>query len=275
MCRTAERTLRGLAAVVLLASGSVEARAQRQVGHVARIAETRGRFVDASSRGELWQTGGLRAPIRREAPLRTRDILRLRERVHVELRFQTPPLETNAYLGSQRLSAVGSYEILTDSVGDVSRLQLVVRQGVLVVEHARGGLLVFAAGIRTRVIGTTALFAVDSGGTSGTLFVQEGHIAFPDYGIDAVGANRAWRLQAGRRPVELVLAGPERSRLQNEVKYTTESVWRAVRPWWQRPAFYVPALAGAGVSACAVAGCFGGDGGGGTAQGGVAITIPE
>jgi hypothetical protein len=270
VCRTARTTLSAIGLLAMLAAPS---HAQQEVGFVARIAEKKGHFVDSTSRAELWRTNGaLRVQVRRAAPLLYQDIVRLRERIVIDLSFRQPELETDVYLGSRQLADVGSYEILRDWVGNVGGLQLVVKQGVMIVEHARGELLAVAAGIRTRIFGTTVLFAVDADDAAGTVFVREGHIAFLDYGIDATGRNRAWRLQRGQAPVELVLTGPELKRWQQEVEYTTQSVWHRT-PFWQAAKFLVPAAAVAGGIGCLAAGCFsGGDHG---SQGGVVITIPE
>jgi hypothetical protein len=261
--------LSGVVLLALLAGTGVA----QEVGHVARIAEKKGVFVDATTRAELWRMGGeLRSQVRRADTLLYRDIVRLRDRIIIDLQFRQSALETNVYLGSRQLSDVGSYEILRDSVGDVSGLMLVVRQGVMVVEHARGQLLVLAAGIRTRIFGTTVVFHVEPGEAQATAFLREGRISFPDYNMDEGGRDRAWRLQPGRPPVELVLTGQELRRWQQEVKYTTQSVWQA-RAFWQNPSFLVPAAAiVAGGVGCLAAGCF--DGGGETSTGGVVVTIP-
>jgi hypothetical protein len=267
--RTMWTTLSAIGVLALLATPS---HAQQKVGFVARIAEKKGHFVDSTTRAELWRTGDLRVQVRRAAPLLYQDIVRLRERIVIDLSFRQPELETDVYLGSRQLADVGSYEILRDSVGSVGGLELVVKQGVMIVEHARGGLLAVAAGIRTRIFGTTVLFAVDADDAAGTVFVREGHIAFPDYGIDAPGGNRAWHLRRGQAPVELILTGPELRRWQQEVEYTTQSVWHRT-PFWQTPKFLLPAAAVAGGIGCLAAGCFSaGDQG---SQGGVVITIPE
>lgn len=259
-----------LSAVGLLVLSAGAARAQ-EVGFVSRIAEKKGHFVDSTTRAELWRTGTLRLQVKRSAPLLFQDIVRLRERIVVDLSFRQPSLETNVYLGSRQLADVGSYEILRDSVGTVGGLQLVVKQGVMIIQHAHGGLLAVAADIRVRIFGTTVLFVVEPDGASGTMFVQEGHIAFPDYGIDASGRNRAWHLQRGQPPTELTLTDPELKRWQQEVKYSTQSVWHRT-PFWQSPAFLVPAAAVVGGVGCLAAGCFGGNN---DSRGGVVITIPE
>lgn len=244
-----------------------------QVGRVARIAEKKGVFVDSTSRAELWRAGGsLPAHVRLADTLAYQDIVRLRERIILDLQFRQSALETDVYLGSQQLSEVGNYEILRDSIGEVSGLTMVVRQGVMVIDHARGQLLVLAAGIRTRIFGTTVLFQVDSAAAMGTVYLQAGHIGFPDYGLDATGKDRAWRLEAGRPPVELQLTAQELRQWRQELKYVTRSVWQT-KAFWQKPEFFVPAAAiVAGGVGCAAAGCFGG--GDETSLGGISVTIP-
>jgi hypothetical protein len=247
----------------------------QQVARVARIAEKKGVFVDSTSGAELWRSGGaLRTHVRRADTLLVQDIVRLRERIIVDLQFRQSALETDVYLGSRQLSQVGNYEILRDSVGVVGGLTMVVKQGVMVIDHARGQLLALASGIRVQIFGTTVLFQVDPGEATGTVFLQEGHIGFPDYALDARGKDRAWRLQAGQPPVELQLTGQEVKRWRQEVKYSTQSVWQT-KAFWQKPQFFVPAVAVvAGGLGCAAAGCFGGGDGGGTSSGGITVTIP-
>ncbi len=260
-----------LGAVLLLlplASGLTQ-----QVGRVARIAEKKGVLVDSTSGAELWRSGGaLRAHVRLADTLLYQDIVRLRERIVLDLQFRQSAVETDVYLGSRRLSQVGNYEILRDSVGNVSGLTMVVKQGVMVVDHARGQLLILAAAIRTRVFGTTVLFQVDPGEATGTVFLQEGHIDFPDYNLDAKGKDRAWRLHAGQPPVELPLTAEEVKHWRQELKYITHSVWQS-KAFWQKPQFFVPAAAVVvGGLGCAAAGCFGD--GNGTSLGGITVTIP-
>jgi hypothetical protein len=274
--RSAARSLLLTACSSLLLGGA--ARAQQEVGVVSRIAEKKGKFVDQTSRAELWRTGGeLHMQVKRSAPVLLRDIVRLRERIFINLSFDQPAFKTEVYLGSTETSVLGSYEILQDSVGAVSGLELVVKQGVMVVDHARGELLVLANGIRTKIFGTTALFVVDSISGEGTAYLSEGHLSFPDYGMDATGTNRVWRLRPGQPPVEVFAPAADPERWQRQVKYTTQSVWHAT-PFWQTPGFLLPAAAVvAGGVGCMATSCLGGGGGGGVgpgSRGGVVVTIP-
>lgn len=248
--------------------------AQQEVGVVARIAETKGKYVDQTSRAELWRTTG-RMQVKRDAPVLTRDLVRMHERIFINISFKNPAFDTEAYFGSTEISAVGSYEIMENTVGTVSGLQLVVKQGVMVVEHARGELLVLAAGIRTRIFGTTMLFAVDSAAGEAIAYLREGSLSFADYDIEAKGHDRVWRLRPGQAPVEVFAPAANPQRWQQETKYTTESVWKGT-PFWQTPAFLIPAGAVvAGGIGCAAAGCFSGDDGDGRSTGTVTVNIPE
>jgi hypothetical protein len=260
-----------LLSCLLLASGVA---AQREVGVVARIAEQKGKFVDQTSRAELWRSTG-RLQVKRDARVLTRDLVRMHERAYINISFKNPAFETEAFFGSTEISAVGSYEIQEDTVGLVSGLQLVVKQGVMVVDHARGELLVLAAGIRTRIVGTTMLFVVDSVAGEGLAYLRDGSFSFPDYGVEAKGNDRVWRLRPGQAPVELFAPAADPARWHREVQYTTETVWKGT-PFWQTPAFLIPTVAVvAGGIGCAAAGCFSGDDGPGTSTGSVSATIPE
>jgi hypothetical protein len=256
------------------------AAAQQTVGVIAKIAEKRGKFLEQTSRAELWRTSALRMQVTRAAPLLSRDIVRLRERIFVNLSFNQPAFTTEVYLGSTESSVSGSYEILESSIDTLPGLQLVVKQGVMVVDHARGELLVvagaIAGAIRARIFGTTVLFAVDSASGTGTVYLSEGHLSFPDYGIDARGSNRVWRVRAGQPPVEVFAPAADPARWQHQVEYTSESVWQTT-PFWQSPWFLVPAAAavGGGVACLATSCLTDGEGLPVGSRGGVDVTIPE
>src|SRR5262249_41244822 len=94
----------GLRNVLLIASvcflPPVDAHAQQQVGIVARIAEKKGHYVDQTSRAELWRAGDLSAQVKRDSPILVRDIVRLRDRIYLNLSFDQPAFKTEVYLGS-------------------------------------------------------------------------------------------------------------------------------------------------------------------------------
>jgi hypothetical protein len=251
----------------------------QDVGNVARIAEEQGMLVESTRWAEIWHASQLPSQVRKKDRVAIRDIVRLRRRITVELDINRPDLVTKAFLGSHKLSAVGGYEILPGSLDKLSALQLVVKQGVLVVEHARGQLMAVACSTRVKVIGTTVLFQVDSLTQTGTVFLLDGHISYVDYDMDETGQNRAWRVKPGQRPQEFVPTGGELKQWRHEVDYATHTVWRST-PFWQKPSFLLPAAAVvAGAVGCAAAGCFsGGDGSSvgppGTSRGGIDVTIP-
>ena len=260
-------------ATLLHGTGSAQS-----VGKVVRIAQNKGEDLAETTRAEIWSTGTqLRSQVRQNAPLLARDLVRLRERIIVGLDLLQPNLVTRVYLGSDKRTPVGSYEILPGTVASLNALQLVVKQGVMVVEHARGELLVVANGISTKILGTTVLFEVDSLAKTGTVFLQEGHIVFPDYRMDETGENRAWRVRPGQRPEEFIPTGNQVKQWRHEVRYATHSVWHKT-PFWQTPGFLIPAAAVvAGGIGCIAAGCLDGGEGvpvPGTSSGGIDITIP-
>ncbi len=266
-------TRKGLARVVLsvltLSAALFEGAVAQapQVGLVERILEARGRPIPTTEHATILRPEGALS-VRADAPLFFRDIVRVtRSGVLLDLRFVREDLESRAILGT-RLEDVGIYEILDSTVAGLTRLQLVVRQGVLVVEHAAGELEAVAAGIRARFTGTTVLFRVDETESSGIVYLMEGTMYYPDYDLTVTGPDRAWALRRGERPVPLTLA-PEAHRLwQREIAHNASSAWRP--PFWRRPAFYLPAaaaLAGGGVYLLTR--------NGETAEGTVTIRIPR
>jgi hypothetical protein len=270
---------KGILLAVVMATLLHDAGGGQDVGKVARIAEKQGEDLKETKRAEIWSTGAeFRSQVRQNAPLLVRDLVRLRERIIVGLDLWQPGFATRVYLGSHKLSPVGGFEILPGTVSSLSALQLVVKQGVMVVEHARGELLVVANGISTKILSTTVLFEVDSLAKTGIVFLQEGHIRFPAYDVEGIGQNRAWRLRPNQPPEEFVPTGNQLKQWRHEVQYSTQSVWHRT-PFWQKPSFLLPAAAVlAGGIGCVAAGCL--DGGGsnvdvpGTSRGGVDITIP-
>jgi hypothetical protein len=277
------RCLQVTAVLLLAGTGTVGAQQRMDappaaMGVVARIAEKKGKFLERTSRAELWRSSALGVQVKRADPVLPRDIVRLRERVFINLSFNRPAFSTEVYLGSTETAATGSYEILENSLDTLGGLQLVVKQGVMVVDHARGKLLVIAGNIRNRirVFGTTVLFAVDSASDSATVYVSEGHISFPDYGIDVRGSNRVWQLRAGQAPIEVFPPKAAPERWQRQVEYTSQSVWHGTS-FWHSAAFLVPAATVVGGSvACLATKCLdhGTDIPAGS-RGGVDVTIPE
>jgi hypothetical protein len=212
------------------------------VGIVSRIKE-RQRDVQSSQRAQLWRVGE-GGPVHRDLTLRNHDIIRLQQRVFVDLGFFSDEIESRIVLGSRTLGAQGAYEISENTVDDIGGIELVVRQGVMVVEHVRGRLTTVASGVRTRIFGTTVMVSVAEDGSEAHFYLPEGSIGFTEWAdlarLEAGADGRAWRLRPGERPEELVISPQMRQRWRDEIQYNALDVWRST-PFWQRPQFYVPA----------------------------------
>lgn len=255
------------AAILLATNGQAQ-----QVGQIERIADRSEKEITETPDARLVRTGNTQ-PARKDADLFRNDLMQLlRSGIVVNLRFEREQSDTRVYLGSRKLAAEGTYRIEENTTEALGRLQLVVVQGVMVIEHATGELMTIAANIRVRIFGTTVLFQVDESGTEGFLYLSEGHISFPDFGIDASGTDRAWRLQSGLPPVEIDPGRQMRRRWRREIQYNTASVWQAT-PFWQKPGFYIPAtVAAVGLAVGIVASTSGDDG---PVEGDVVITLPD
>jgi hypothetical protein len=215
-----------------------------EVGIVSRIKDHE-RDVPSTQRAQLWRVGE-GGPIHRELPLRNHDIIRLGQQVFLDLGFFGEDIESRAILGTRSLSAQGAYTVQENTVDDIGGLELVVRQGVMVVEHVRGRLTTVAAGVRTRIFGTTVLLSVNEDGNEAHFYLPEGSVGFTqwtDLAFVEAGANgRAWRLREGERPEELLITAQMRDRWRDEVRYNSTQVWQTTpTPFWQKPQFYVPA----------------------------------
>lgn len=243
-----------------------------EVGIVSRIRE-RKKEVETTGRAQIWRIGE-GGPVRQEAPLLDQDIVQMGRQVFLDIGFFGPNLESRAILGTRSLSDRGTYVIQRDTIDQLGGMELVVRQGVIVVEHVRGRLTAVAAGIRTEIFGTTVLIRVDESEDTGLLYLKEGSIGFtgfPDLDrIQAGASGRIFRLEQGRPPLEVMLAPDARRRWENELEYNRQSVWRA-RPFWQQPRFLIPAAAVAVVGAAVVLTAGGSD----RATGNVVISVLE
>jgi hypothetical protein len=233
--------------LVLLFVGAPALPAGGQDGGVAiveRIKERRTE-VDASRRAQIWRVGHS-GPARKEALLQLHDVVRMRRQVFLDLSFFGDDLESRVILGTRNLTEQGNYEIRENTVDELGGLEIIVRQGVMVVEHGRGRLSAIAAGIRTDIFGTTALLFVDDTGQTGRVYLPEGTIGFPDWPglerLEAGQAGRSWALTAGAEPREIPLGPDARRRWERELGHNASSVWDPV-PFWQRPHYYIPAAA--------------------------------
>lgn len=244
-------TAAGLLLFVFLICGEPAIAQEPEVGVISRIKEQK-KEVATTQRAQIWRVGE-GGPARRQAPLRDQDIVRIGRQVFLDLDLFGEELESRIVLGTRTLAEQGAYEIRQNTVDELAGLELVVRQGVLVVEHTRGRLTTVAAGIRTRIFGTTVLIAVDDDGEEAHLYLPEGHIGFPEWedlqSLQTTGEARSWRLRQGQRPEELTVLPDAQRRWAEELRHNTQSVWRST-PFWQQPRFLIPAgiaLVGAGI----------------------------
>lgn len=214
-----------------------------EVGIVARIKDHK-KDVSSTQRAQLWRVGE-GGPVRRQLPLRDEDIIRLGQNIFLDLGLFGEDIESRVVLGTRTLSTAGAYTIRHDAIDELGGIELVVRQGVLVVEHVRGRLTTVAAGVRTRIFGTTVMISADEDGTEAHFYLPEGRIGFVEWDdlsmLEAGETGRAWRLREGERPEEVIITAQMRQRWSDEVRYNTRQVWQTRPPFWQRPEFYVPA----------------------------------
>lgn len=247
---------------------------QTEVGIISRIREHK-KEVSATSRAQIWRVGES-GPAHQEARLREQDLLQMGREVFLDIGLFDSDLESRVILGTRSLNDRGAYLIQRDTIGQLGGMEVVVRQGVMVVEHVRGRLTAVAAGIRTQIFGTTVLIRVDETEEAGLLYLREGRIGFTEWpdlqNIEADRSGRIFRLTQGEPPVEVTLAADARRRWEEELEYNARSVWRST-PFWQRPEFLIPAAVavGAGIGAA----IFLSGGGRETARGTVVITIPQ
>jgi hypothetical protein len=188
-----------------------------------------------------------RKPARQRDALHVREIVELLEPYYVRANLHFGETRSRVVAGSSgaRVDTVvlqrrGAYEILRNRVDPLSGLELRIRHGVIVIEHAAGRLDAWASGTLMRIRGTTALVAVDSTQTEALCFLREGHIEFPEYGIETEGVNVAWRLREGVAPERLVLTAGAQRQLIREVHHLSSGVWSPPRPFYLRPEFYIP-----------------------------------
>lgn len=292
---TRRRTYRGfcrwgwlgvIAFCLLCPAPAVHAQGE-EVGSIEEIREggERGEEVREPAPGVLLTLSPsyTRKAAQRRAALHIREIVELLEPYYVRASLRYGGTRSQLYIGSTgaRLDDVdlkrsGAYEILPSGVDPLSGLELRIRHGVIVVEQAAGQLDAFVKGTLTSIFGTTVLFATDSTSADAFLFLREGHIAFPNYGIEFRGQDAAWRLRAGIAPEPVRLDVAEWQQLRQEVEFLSADLWAVSRPFYQRPSFYVPAavaVVGAGVAAAIL--LSGGDDDGGRVGGEVIVRIPH
>lgn len=257
--RVCLRLWRPLLLASLALGPAAEALAQREtVGSIEEMRRDR-RSVDSTDAVRLTSSPAYtRKPARKRDVLHTGELVELLEPYYVRAKLSYGSTRTRIYAGSSgepiraiELQQRGAYEIRPSGVDPLSGLELHIRHGVLVVDHAAGRLDTWVRGTLMRVFGTTVLFATDSTSTEAFCFLREGHVTFPEYGIDASGSDVMWRLRDGLPPERLAMSVAERGLLRHEVEHLTNDVWSSgPRPLWKKPGFYLPvgaAVLGAGL----------------------------
>lgn len=261
--RGARRARAAVAALVLLGAGGSAAPAVRaQPATVGRIEELRQDRAPVDSTRAVRLTSRpayARKAARRADALHDREFVELLEPFYVRSSLAYGTTRTRVVAGSSggtvgsfELQRRGGYEVRQNRFAPLTGLELQIRHGVLLIEHAAGEIDAWAGATRMRITGTTVLVSADSSRADALCFLREGHVAFPEYGITFEGRDVAWRLRDGVRPERLTLGAADEARLQREVRHLSTDVWRAhARPLWRRPRFYLPvggaALVGAGV----------------------------
>lgn len=247
---------------------------QTDVGIISRIREQK-KEVSATSRAQIWRVGES-GPARQQARLRDHDLLQMGRQVFLDIGLFGQDVESRVILGTRSLNDRGAYMIQRDTISELGGMELVVRQGVLVVEHVRGRLTAVAAGIRTQIFGTTVLIRVDETEEAGLLYLRDGRIGFDEWpdlqNIVADADGRIFRLTRGQPPVEVTLAAAARRRWEEELEYNSRGVWRST-PFWQKPQFLIPAAVAVGLGVGAAI-LLSGDGRE-SATGTVVVTIPQ
>lgn len=266
-----------LVPLLLAVAASAAPAAAQPVGRIEKIAVEPEVTVDSVSfaQGEVRRRVD-RLGVRQDAGLEVRDIVRLFDDIFVQMQLEGGGTRSAVVLNRGGRSAEGNYEIQPGGFQSLSDFALVVKQGVMVVRHLAGTLVTSVGGTTATMDGTTVLFEATSD-TTGFFFLREGDVRFwkEDSSRVVSGRNRAWDLRAGAWPEEIVMTGPQRRYWKDQVEYMTDTVWGGgARPFWRRPAFYVPAAAAVVIGAAIlVAGGGGSDDDG--LDGRIVVTLPR
>lgn len=234
--------------------------AQSRVGHIARIAELR-----ENARPVTVKTASDRFSIRRnpssewipvgpETVLYENDRLRVASYVDVRLEVERPAQRGRIVFTHEVRDDDGarvfdilagpgpaSYSLIQDSAG-TGDLGLTIESGALVIDWRSGRLTIVAAGHPAVIVSTRVTFAMDAGGNSGFLFVEEGTVAFPASNNFLVQAGQVAQLQRGVPPTLVGQQPPTLERYTDATRYNARGIWSRLTPFWQKPAFYLPAL---------------------------------
>jgi hypothetical protein len=268
---------------------ALPAAAQARVGHIARIAELRenarpvtlkvatDRFSIRRSPSTDW------IPIGPETVLYENDRLRVASFVDVRFEVQRPAQRGRIVVTHEVRNDEGarvfdllagpgpaSYRLVQDSTG-TGDLGLEIESGALVIDWRGGRLTILAAGHPAVIVSTRVTFAMDANGNNGFLFVEEGTVVFPASNNLQVQAGQIVQLQRGVPP-SLVNSEPATlERYTDATRYNAREIWSGLRPFWQKPAFFLPAI---GVVAGTTAFLLSRDGDGGGGGGRIIIRIP-
>lgn len=278
-----------LAIALFLVAAPSEARAQDtvcidaftseepgRIGCVNNIRETRWLFfdktVEVSDDAEIRRRSAdapvrVLKPIRATDPLSHRDLVRLNNRVDLELYLSDGRSRSRVVL-----ERGGLWELRRDTVP-----RLMITHGQMVIEQFEGRLEAHLENVLNVIHATTVYYDVDSTAGESFVFLKDGHMSFPEYNIDVQGSDSLWILRAGSRPQAVAATEAMIRRWTGREDHANREMWRAAEtPIVQRPKFWLLTgglAAGAVLLDCAVTHvvCNGGD----VTSGEYRIPIPE
>ena len=275
--------LRGLALAALIQSALS---AQAPVGSIDQVAERVGggqpRKISNASESVQIRRGGTETWILAgpKMGLVETDRLRVRRYVNALVKVERPTQRGTLTFLSEVLTSGGGRvfhvpgipveqsEYLIGEIAGPQELAVRIERGALIVHWSTGLLTVYAAGIPAAITGTRVGFAMDSTGDEGLMFLEEGIVTFPSSPGVRVSQGEVVRLRRGFPPEVFRPSPTEANEYRQGMRYN-EKLWSRFKPFWQKPAFLLPAAAVVG--AVTVVGA---TSGGGTNQGTVVGTIP-
>jgi hypothetical protein len=250
-----------LATCLFAATNGLAAQTPR-VGHIERIAELRENarpvtLKDVTDRFQFRRGTGDWTAAGRNEPMFEQDRLRIARFIDVRLEVERPTQrgrlvfthevrDEDGGLVFQVPAGAGpaNYVLGEDSAG-VTELGLVVENGALVVDWHAGRLAVNVAGHRAIVVGTRAAFATDATGDTAVLYVMEGTVLLPATGM-AAGAGQVVQLHRGVLPSFTSPTNQTVTEYREATQYNVNDIWSRLTPFWQKPAFLIPAAIGVG-----------------------------
>lgn len=126
--------------------------------------------------------------------------------------------------------------------------EILLAKGSLLADWSRGRLEVVAVNTTTRLTGTQVAFFVESD-SAGFVFLKKGSIVFPDFPEIVTRPPDIVRLRAGQPPAIVNPPVQQVARVQRFVNYNGHEIWSQLTPLWQKPGFFIPAGAVAGLVA--------------------------